>query len=256
MRCIFCKDDSSTSRSEEHIVPETLGNSRNILPPGIVCDQCNNYFARKIEKPVLDSGFFTVTRFTQALPNKRGRVPTVGGIIEPGGPIEVSRNPEGRFLPVNVPPQIFQKITTSKRGFLILPTAGSEPEPYIFSRFLSKMALEAMAQKLLKKPELLASLIDDPQLDPIRNHARRGDKRTQWPFYKRRIYEENHKQMAENETSFQVLYEYNLFLTRRHELYFAIALFGIEYVINIGGPDIEGYEEWLHENENRSPLYP
>lgn len=54
MNCIFCKEESSNSRSIEHIIPESLGNKDHVLPPGIVCDKCNNYFARKIEKKILE----------------------------------------------------------------------------------------------------------------------------------------------------------------------------------------------------------
>jgi hypothetical protein len=39
------------------------------------------------------------------------------------------------------------------------------------------------------------------------------------------------------------------------EYYAVIAIFGIEYAINLGGPELEGYERWLKENDNRSPLY-
>jgi hypothetical protein len=34
-----------------------------------------------------------------------------------------------------------------------------------------------------------------------------------------------------------------------------LAIFGLELTINLGGPDVEGYERWLVENENASPLY-
>ena len=77
MDCIFCKNNSSGSVSVEHIIPESLGNSKHVLPQGIVCDKCNNYFARKIEKPILDSEYFTHSRFINYLPNKRGRVPPI-----------------------------------------------------------------------------------------------------------------------------------------------------------------------------------
>ncbi len=53
MRCIFCKNDSSSSRSVEHIMPESIGSKKRVLPCGVVCDKCNNYFARKVEEPVL-----------------------------------------------------------------------------------------------------------------------------------------------------------------------------------------------------------
>jgi hypothetical protein len=83
MKCIFCKCDSSTSRSVEHIIPESLGNISNILPRGIVCDGCNNYFARKVEKPILDSDYFTHSRFRNIIPNKRGLIPSIEGVIGP-----------------------------------------------------------------------------------------------------------------------------------------------------------------------------
>jgi hypothetical protein len=31
--------------------------------------------------------------------------------------------------------------------------------------------------------------------------------------------------------------------------------FGLELVINYGGPEIEGYRRWLLENNSDSPLY-
>ena len=44
MRCLFCKQDSSSTKSVEHIIPESIGNKTLILPLGYVCDKCNNYF--------------------------------------------------------------------------------------------------------------------------------------------------------------------------------------------------------------------
>lgn len=75
MRCIFCKHDSSTSVSVEHIVPESLGNIDHVLPVGVVCDGCNQYFARKVERPLLESPMFRLLRADMAIPNKRGRIP-------------------------------------------------------------------------------------------------------------------------------------------------------------------------------------
>lgn len=54
MRCFFCKEDSSSSKSIEHIVPESIGNKAFTLPCGYVCDKCNNYLAREVEKPFLE----------------------------------------------------------------------------------------------------------------------------------------------------------------------------------------------------------
>ena len=76
MRCIFCKRDSSKSVSVEHIIPESLGNIDHVLPVGAVCDGCNQYFARKVERPLLESPMFRLLRANMEIPNKRGRIPT------------------------------------------------------------------------------------------------------------------------------------------------------------------------------------
>ena len=95
MRCIFCKQDSSASVSVEHIVPESLGNIDHVLPVGAVCDGCNQYFARKVERQVLESPMFRLLRADMAIPNKRGRTPV-------WIPTEGAKRPDyrqmGRFL--------------------------------------------------------------------------------------------------------------------------------------------------------------
>lgn len=35
---------------------------------------------------------------------------------------------------------------------------------------------------------------------------------------------------------------------------FAFCFYGIEFVINVGGPSICGYQEWLKDNGNISPI--
>jgi hypothetical protein len=75
VRCIFCKCDASDSRSVEHIIPESMGNAQHVLPPGVVCHSCNQYFARKVERPILESPMFLHIRSGMEVPNKRGRIP-------------------------------------------------------------------------------------------------------------------------------------------------------------------------------------
>jgi pterin-4a-carbinolamine dehydratase len=75
MRCIFCKCDTTSSHSVEHIIPESLGNIEHTLPRGTVCDACNQYFASKVEGPVLTSGVFRFLRSRMNVPSKKGRIP-------------------------------------------------------------------------------------------------------------------------------------------------------------------------------------
>jgi hypothetical protein len=41
-RCIYCLREAGPFTSEEHIVPESLGNYDTVLPKGYVCDTCNS----------------------------------------------------------------------------------------------------------------------------------------------------------------------------------------------------------------------
>lgn len=83
MKCIFCKNLSGTSKSVEHIIPESLGNKQHILPKGSVCDKCNNYLAREVEKPILTSPMFKFLRKNMAIPNKRGKLPSLDNLDFP-----------------------------------------------------------------------------------------------------------------------------------------------------------------------------
>jgi len=60
-RCIWCGEEppSVTFRSESHVLPECVGNERQqVLPQGIVCDGCNNYFGTKVEPALIDDPIF------------------------------------------------------------------------------------------------------------------------------------------------------------------------------------------------------
>jgi HNH endonuclease len=153
MRCLFFKSDSTASRSIEHIIPESLGNMTQILPPGVVCDGCNNYFSRKVEGLFMESPSLTLMRFHQAVANKRGRVPPIAGVMLPSVPVVLHRHPKSEVgMSADVPTEFFDSIAKSEKGTLILPTEAPPPDERIVSRFLAKVALEAMAQRLLRQP--------------------------------------------------------------------------------------------------------
>lgn len=75
MVCLFCKENSTNSKSVEHIIPESLGNKEHILPKGIVCDKCNQYFAIKIEKPLLEKPYFKNARSRNTVESKKNIIP-------------------------------------------------------------------------------------------------------------------------------------------------------------------------------------
>jgi len=255
MRCIFCKTDSSASTSREHIIPESLWNTKQILPRGVVCDGCNNYFARKVEKPFLDSPEMTHLRFHQAVPNKRGRIPPIDATIFPGHAVKVFRHAEGRVAAtLAVPPEAFEKVLRGEADKVIFPLSGNAPNDTVTSRFLAKVAIEGLAQRFIDVPGGLDYLIDDAQFDPIRRFARLGVP-SNWSHYSRRIYDSNHRWLDAGGETFQVVHEYDLLFTDLGEVYLVLALFGLELTINVGGPDVDGYIAWLADNGGASPLH-
>ncbi|HUF99174.1 MAG TPA: hypothetical protein VMM60_13675 [Ilumatobacter sp.] len=65
-----------------------------------------------------------------------------------------------------------------------------QPSSATTSRFLAKVAIGCLADRLNDHPGGLDYLIDEPNLDALRDHARRGTVRD-WPVSVRRIYPAN-----------------------------------------------------------------
>ena len=53
----------------------------------------------------------------------------------------------------------------------------------------------------------------------------------------------------------ELMHEFGFLYPEIMEMCFVFVCFGIEYVINLVGPEIEGYKKWLKKNDNKSPLY-
>src|SRR5689334_121693 len=74
-RCLFCLSEKGPFDRDEHPIPESLGNNELLLPRGVVCDFCNQYFGTKLEKRILSLPPFSFVRVALNVRNQRGRVP-------------------------------------------------------------------------------------------------------------------------------------------------------------------------------------
>lgn len=256
MRCIFCKNDSSNSKSIEHIVPESLGNKSHVLPLGIVCDSCNQYFSTKIEKKLLEQPFFKDLRHRNLIESKKGKIPKGTAYIPETNSLgEVIREKNNNPI-INVDTDSYDEIQNGKvNRILILHPTEPEKDNRSVSRFICKIAFEAMAKKFLKYQDALDYLINETQFDPIRNYVRYDRGTKIWKYNYRKIYQEDENFIDNKEKITDILFEYDFLRTERSEYYFIIILKGYEFVINIGGEPIDGYTEWLEKNEFKSPLY-
>lgn len=255
MRCIFCKEESSASVSIEHIIPEALGNTKHTLPPGIVCDICNNYFARKIEGPLLASMGFKNLRGRQRLQNKRGIIPTQTGFF-PAAQISIELDYNDLRSPTvsassTRDEKVFIECLRSRRGGSFYLPINVDADKRLISRFLGKVAIEVLAHRTLGDESWNDEIVDHSQLDLLREYVRRNIGDT-WPYFSRRIYDEDEI----SDDGYQMLHEYTILVTPEEEYYLVLCLFGVEYSINFAGPELDGYNRWLTNNGNKSPLYP
>lgn len=256
MRCIFCKLTSDSSKSVEHIIPESLGNKSHILPKGVVCDDCNNYFARKIEGPLLSGPFFAQTRGLEQVPNKRGRtLPILAIHKESQVPVKLHFTESGAHLWAdnqNDEKHFIKSLLSHQNGTLLTGINGFLDKKAM-SRLLLKVGIEFMAQRVMKVSGWNEWLVNEEQLDDARNYVRRGSKYNYWPFHQRRIYQTVFGDPSDVRSD--ILHEYDILQTEQNEWYIVVCIFGVEYAINLGGPEIDGYINWLKFHNGRSPLY-
>ncbi|MEM5432847.1 HNH endonuclease [Cupriavidus oxalaticus] len=260
MRCTFCKQDSSDSRSVEHIMPESIGGRKRILPRGVVCDKCNNYFARKVEQSILNQPWMRNLRAWHQVPTKKGNIPSLLGHIA-GTEIGVNmrRTLDGSVqLATEKGSEVPALDAVMKTGFetpLIFFVHDEEVPQREMARLLGKMAIEACAEIFSKDEDSYRIFLNEPFYDNMRNFARYGTGPRIWPFSQRRIYPvETMMPHPDTNEWVQAGIGCSLFMTRRLETLFAFVFYGMEFVINVGGPSLKGYEEWVEEHNGISPL--
>lgn len=238
-----------------------------------MCDTCNNYFARKIEQPLLQSRHFKNLRARQAISTKRGIIPPEEGFVpECGVTVDLYRLRDRKKVAAakrrnEVPVELMSigaknsaddarfidHLFTAKSGTVLLDR--SEPTPdRLLARLIAKVALEAVAQRFCPfegwRDQILA-----PHFDELRRFVRIGDRPPDWPIHKRRLYEED-AVVSTVDGYQQTVHEYQFLYTEQLELYGVVCIFGVEYAINLGGPEIDGYRQWLQLHRNNSVLYP
>jgi HNH endonuclease len=261
MNCIFCKANSSESRSVEHVIPESLGNTEHVLKPGAVCDQCNNYFASKVEGPLLSDPYLRYQCSQADIASKKGRPVRVRGLHpQSRSVIEVVRNLDGSGISVGA---AFEKdenrwaetVLRSDEGRIYIPHPTS-PDVVLMSRFLAKVAIECLALKLIEEDGGLDAVLSEPALDPLRNYARRGPPTPIWPFHSRTLYPPDFGFSRPGQEPYEVLHEWLFTGLGGNSLYFVLGLFGVEYTLNLSEREVESYTVWLNANSEASPLYP
>ncbi|MDY6873170.1 MAG: HNH endonuclease [Chloroflexota bacterium] len=180
--CLFCGNEGPYN-TIEHIVPESLGNDEDYLTK-MVCDNCQNYLGREVEKLALEKTPIAIWRVLLGLKNKKGSLPSIDLITQEKGRLPASHELTDRIgftahkdwsTSVDIfDPLIIQSIKNKeKNSFNLILTPWHLS---IMGRFLGKMGLEYIAMNNF-------DLAQSASFDEMRNFVRDGFVNKIWPIY-------------------------------------------------------------------------
>ena len=89
---MFCRRGDGGWTSREHVIPESMGNTELILPPGVVCGRCNSGVLSEVDQALCDFPAVSWTRTLLGVVNKSGKVPVVRASE---GTLTYSETPDG-----------------------------------------------------------------------------------------------------------------------------------------------------------------
>jgi|WetSurMetagenome_2_1015567.scaffolds.fasta_scaffold01024_5 hypothetical protein len=61
-KCIYCLSETGSFTSQEHVYPESLGNTDAVLAPGHVCDKCNNEVLSTLDRHLAEHDALALLR--------------------------------------------------------------------------------------------------------------------------------------------------------------------------------------------------
>jgi len=143
-----------------------------------------------------------------------------------------------------------------RQNVLVFPMEVRPPAKEM-SRFLAKMAFEALFERFSMSvgDGEAYEILSTEHYDRIRKWARYGHNFDEWPYHYRAYFpEETLMKHPETKNWVQFGFGYDLLLTDVPETYFVFSFHGHEFAINVGGPALKGYEEWLTQNNQVSFL--
>lgn len=185
-RCIFCLKFGNSFHTIEHIVPESLGNTDDVLKYG-VCDQCQNYFGKEIEHYVLQNTPIGFWRTIAGTLTKKGKAPVFNPAQNPkhrGKLLDyhylsdsgITIRPGDREIIIETEfsnYSLFNDIINGKKNDIKLVLT---PKKLIYlGRFLGKIALEYWYKSF-------GNDVFREDFTELRTYVRNGTTKDMWPI--------------------------------------------------------------------------
>lgn len=182
--CLYCRSDGPFS-TKEHVIPESLGNDDLVLT-GEVCDACQRYFGKEVERYVLDKTPIAVWRVLLQIQTKKGKHPSVDmrqpreekGTIpdrnERHDDIGFISHDDGSISVDIDDDEIIRGILAGTKTHFKMVM--SPKKLHMLGRFIGKVGLGILATDDAERGR-------DSRLDQIRLYARFGDFKGLWPLF-------------------------------------------------------------------------
>ncbi|PKL28540.1 MAG: hypothetical protein CVV46_06080 [Spirochaetae bacterium HGW-Spirochaetae-2] len=221
-KCIFCNSEGPFT-TIEHIIPESLGNTDDILERDGVCDSCQKYFGKEIEQYVLSKSCLGFYRVLLNIKTKKNREP-IFDLSRPeknSGKIP-SYHPRSdyglKFFPYNgddanrieveiVEDERFNKMLADNKIEIVMT-------PYMvvnIGRFLGKIALELLFKGI-------GDGVFDEQYEALRRYSRYGTSNEIWPLLHGVLKDPIHNWEADGgDTESRLIYRYSIFELKRYQ---------------------------------------
>ena len=184
---IYANDTQSemvNTKSEEHIIPKSLGNDTLILKKGIICDKCNNYFALNIEKPFLEIQAIKLLRSYHLIESRKKRVPPLN-VLFCGDDATMHFDKKSKSMIIEVSPETAYKlIKGSYPSYFFSHTIKLKEleNNYNVSRLLVKIFIELYLYYAIEAIQLSDSsdndfdFIYDNKMNELIKYVRYGEK--------------------------------------------------------------------------------
>lgn len=182
INCPYCGEllTENNTKSIEHIISESLGNTSLILLHGVICDKCNNYFVRKIENDFLNLEQIKKLRAFHFIPSKKEIIPSLS-VLFCGNEAKFDFDVKNNCGYLGCSPETILKIYQGYKPEWILVNEIDVLElndNYVISRFLLKIFTEMFIYYILEfhkdeEDELFFQF--DKDMKEVFNYTRYGN---------------------------------------------------------------------------------
>ncbi len=245
MNCIIC-NIKNESISIEHIVSESLGNKKYVLPKGSVCDVCNNKFS-KFEDVALTNSILIMERAKNGIPTKKGKTAKgkIQGLIIGGD--ERFRKNHAVVSGLNFEnTKNFNPITKE----FVLTVESFDKSQVATSKLLLKMAIES----IYKSQRKLFNKTDFTKLKGFLN----GKNNKDWAFITSKLKDDGFRSIPKYNDKYQlkrIKCETKLKEVDDRTLLFKFRYGVVEMIINLKNRDLIWANQYLMKDE-KSRIYP